>query len=82
MEDVWFGFIITLINKHMTCRKCRHEFCWLCFGNWRGHSSCNKTEEVISQERKAEESKNDLEKYMFFWHRYDSHFKAMVLKSK
>eukprot|EP00494_Astrolonche_serrata_P027332 UN27595 len=28
---------------HMTCRQCRHEFCWLCKGDWRGHSACNKT---------------------------------------
>lgn len=26
----------------MTCRKCSHEFCWLCFGNWKGHGvGCN-----------------------------------------
>jgi hypothetical protein len=26
--------------NHMTCSKCRHEFCWLCSGNWRGHTGC------------------------------------------
>jgi len=62
---------------HMTCRKCRHEFCWLCFGNWSGHSSCNKTEEVQKLEAEAEKNKNELEHYMFFFHRYDAHFKAM-----
>ncbi|CEL05660.1 hypothetical protein ASPCAL06777 [Aspergillus calidoustus] len=23
---------------HMTCIKCRHEFCWLCLGEWRSHT--------------------------------------------
>ena len=28
--------------NHMTCRQCRHEFCWICMGKWCGHSGCNK----------------------------------------
>jgi len=27
--------------QHMTCHSCRGEFCWLCNGKWRGHSSCD-----------------------------------------
>lgn len=22
---------------HMTCSQCRHEFCWLCNGDWKEH---------------------------------------------
>ncbi|KAF2454219.1 hypothetical protein BDY21DRAFT_291651, partial [Lineolata rhizophorae] len=25
--------------EHMTCRQCRHEFCWHCSGNWKGGNS-------------------------------------------
>jgi len=64
---------------HMTCRKCTHEFCWLCRGDWRGHNACNKSQEVIDEEAKQSSAKNELEHYMFYWHRYDSHKKAMKI---
>ena len=22
---------------HMTCKNCKHEFCWICMGNWKDH---------------------------------------------
>ena len=30
--------------NHMTCSQCRHEFCWICLGDYRSHdgSKCNR----------------------------------------
>lgn len=31
--------------NHMTCRQCKHEWCWVCTRPWRGHNdyyNCNK----------------------------------------
>lgn len=27
--------------QHMTCEHCRGEFCWICNGKWRGHTTCD-----------------------------------------
>ncbi len=35
---------------HMTCRKCRHEFCWICFADWKGHSACNSKKPEIEKQ--------------------------------
>jgi ariadne-1 len=25
--------------NHMTCQKCKHEFCWICLGDWSNHGA-------------------------------------------
>lgn len=44
---------------HMTCRTTAggfgHEFCWLCFGNWKSHKACNKFN--VAEGKKVEENK-------------------------
>lgn len=75
----------------MTCRasNCGHEFCWICLGNWKEHGSatggnyqCNvfekkKTDQVFAnQEKKREEAKHELQRYMFYFERFNNHDKA------
>jgi ariadne-1 len=68
--------------NHMTCRKeaggCGHEFCWLCFADWKGHSACNKfqLDEAGKQEKNKQKIKLELEKYIHYFNRYVNHGKA------
>ena len=73
---------------------CGNEFCWLCLGPWTDHNSstggfyrCNKYEEQINksnsqlsiEEKKRCDAKSDLDKYMWYYERFNNHEKAQKL---
>eukprot|EP01087_Luapelamoeba_hula_P020848 TRINITY_DN717_c0_g1_i1.p1 TRINITY_DN717_c0_g1~~TRINITY_DN717_c0_g1_i1.p1 ORF type:complete len:534 (-),score=92.35 TRINITY_DN717_c0_g1_i1:159-1760(-) len=77
---------------HMTCTKngggCGFEFCWLCRGAWSDHGShtggyynCNKYDESKAKDEdlKAGDVKTELDHYMFYYHRFESHKNALKI---
>ncbi|TGZ81234.1 hypothetical protein EX30DRAFT_348787 [Ascodesmis nigricans] len=65
--------------NHMTCRKCKHEFCWVCMGPWSEHGTnwynCNRFEEKSGEEARGQQAKSraSLERYLHYYNRYANH---------
>ena len=74
----------------MTCKMCGFEFCWLCKGSWKDHNNttggyykCNKfTEDAQKEDQTIENVKFELQRYMFFFERYQNHQKSEKLAIK
>ncbi|TKR96382.1 hypothetical protein L596_010405 [Steinernema carpocapsae] len=63
---------------HMTCRlaSCKHEFCWICFADWAGHSyDCRKFQDDANGSRSKAE--HELKKFIFYDNLYGVHKKSI-----
>ncbi|KAF9888348.1 hypothetical protein FE257_008781 [Aspergillus nanangensis] len=71
--------------NHMTCRKCKHEFCWMCMGLWSEHGTswynCNRYEEKSGSEARTEQARSraSLERYLHYYNRYANHEQSAKL---
>jgi len=70
--------------NHMTCCKCRYEFCWICMGNWADHGAntggyykCNKFDpQNDGDQSDAAKAKRELDRYLHYYKRYHAHSQA------
>jgi len=64
----------------MTCRKqgCGYEFCWICMGDWKTHSACNR----FKKDETADEAKSVLERYLHYYHRYKTHMDSQTAETR
>ncbi|KAF7311819.1 RBR-type E3 ubiquitin transferase [Mycena indigotica] len=71
--------------NHMTCKKCKHEFCWVCMGPWSEHGtawySCNRYDEEAGVNARDAQSKSraSLERYLHYYNRWANHEQSAKL---
>ncbi|RZC42265.1 ariadne-2, partial [Asbolus verrucosus] len=75
--------------NHMQCYNCKHDFCWMCLGDWKSHGSeyyeCSRYREnpniahesVHAQVMTAREA---LKKYLHYYERWENHSKSLKLE--
>ncbi|KAI8907087.1 hypothetical protein DFJ77DRAFT_484361 [Powellomyces hirtus] len=74
--------------NHMTCKKCKHEFCWVCLGPWSDHGTawynCNRFDEKASIDARDTQAKSRqaLERYLHYYNRYANHEQSAKLSSE
>eukprot|EP00012_Vannella_robusta_P013980 CAMPEP_0206210078 /NCGR_PEP_ID=MMETSP0166-20121206/17308_1 /ASSEMBLY_ACC=CAM_ASM_000260 /TAXON_ID=95228 /ORGANISM="Vannella robusta, Strain DIVA3 518/3/11/1/6" /LENGTH=660 /DNA_ID=CAMNT_0053631633 /DNA_START=718 /DNA_END=2697 /DNA_ORIENTATION=+ len=81
--------------NHMTCRQCKHEYCWVCNKDWKGHNdfySCNrykskddkkssKKNSRKEREQQRLEMRRALEKYLHYHSRFVNHSRSSELEA-
>ncbi|EIM81045.1 uncharacterized protein STEHIDRAFT_172092 [Stereum hirsutum FP-91666 SS1] len=71
--------------NHMTCKKCKYEFCWVCMGPWSEHGtawySCNRYDEKAGVDARDAQSKSraSLERYLHYYNRWANHEQSAKL---
>jgi ariadne-1 len=69
--------------NHMTCTQCRYEFCWICMGDWRNHSNCNRYSSDNASEKTAQEIvRAELDRYLHYYNRYQAHESSLKIANK
>ncbi|KFX98512.1 hypothetical protein O988_04306 [Pseudogymnoascus sp. VKM F-3808] len=73
--------------NHMTCRKCKHEFCWMCMGLWSEHGTswynCNRFEEGSGSDARDAMAKSrvSLERYLHYYNHREEDGSATALQT-
>ncbi|KAI0041302.1 hypothetical protein FA95DRAFT_1501686 [Auriscalpium vulgare] len=71
--------------NHMTCKKCKWEFCWVCMGPWQEHGtawySCNRYDDKtgVSARDAQSASRASLERYLHYYNRWANHEQSAKL---
>ncbi len=75
----------------MTCKRCTHEFCWICLKDWKNHSNCAVYNgsgtgafdpSAMNLSKTQSEMKHELDRYMHHWNRFANHQQSIKFAEK
>ena len=58
---------------HMTCRKCKFEFCWICMDDYFKHTSCQDPQLIAKQNELQASGKEDQAKQIIYLNKFQEH---------
>ncbi|PIK47465.1 putative E3 ubiquitin-protein ligase ARIH2 isoform X1 [Apostichopus japonicus] len=73
--------------NHMQCSRCKHDFCWVCMGDWKFHGTeyyeCSRYKEKpdIVNECAQVKAREALKKYLFYHGRWENHARSLELEA-
>ncbi|KAG5641480.1 hypothetical protein DXG03_005105 [Asterophora parasitica] len=67
--------------NHMTCKKCKNDFCWVCMEHGTAWYSCNRYDEKSGADARDSQSKSraSLERYLHYYNRWANHEQSAKL---
>ncbi|XP_039955283.1 potential E3 ubiquitin-protein ligase ariadne-2 [Bactrocera neohumeralis] len=74
--------------NHMLCFNCKHDFCWMCLGDWKTHGSeyyeCSRYKDNpnIANESVHVQAREALKKYLHYYERWENHSKSLQLEQQ
>jgi len=78
--------------NHICCQRCKHEFCWICCGDWVSHGAntggyyrCNKYDPNNTNpddNSDAAQAKRELDRYLHYYKRFHAHSEAQKFAKK
>mmetsp|Transcript_49022 Transcript_49022/g.54820 ORF Transcript_49022/g.54820 Transcript_49022/m.54820 type:complete len:503 (+) Transcript_49022:126-1634(+) len=78
--------------NHITCQRCKHDFCWICLQEWSTHGAstggyykCNKYDPNNSNSddhSDATRAKRELDRYLHYYKRFHAHSEAQKFAKK
>ena len=76
----------------MKCPTCKHDFCWICLGDWKEHGSswykCFREEKLeqdssfVEEKKKGHDAKNELARYSAHFEMFMNHEKSEKIATK
>nr|CAB3222875.1 E3 ubiquitin-protein ligase ARIH2 [Phallusia mammillata] len=74
--------------NHIQCSKCKHNFCWMCLGDWKNHGNsyyeCSRYKEnpKIAKKSQQTQAREALKKYLFYFQRWENHNQSLMLEAQ